>query len=81
MVASCQEFVGAGCAFRVVSGAGLFELFFEPLIDALANVVGKVVRGVGIFGDELVFRAEELKNGLRRGDALADAGVVEVGVV
>src|SRR5438105_7282182 len=58
-----------------------FELLFEPLIDALTNVVGKVVGGVGVFDDELVLGFEELDHGPGGGDAFCAPLHAEVGMV
>src|SRR5262245_6685287 len=66
---------------RKLAGPTLPELFFEPLVDAVADVVGEVVAAVGVFDDELILCFEQVEDGLGSGDALADALVIEVVVV
>src|SRR4029078_6325659 len=66
---------------QLTLNATSFQLFFEPLIGALADVVGEVVGGVGVFDDEVVFGFEEVEHGLGGGNALFDAIHIEVGVV
>src|SRR5262245_56941598 len=66
---------------RKLGGPPLPELFFEPLVDAVADVGGEVVAAVGVFDDELILCFEQVDDGLGSGDALADALVIEVVVV